>query len=169
MKTKFFQLLSVVAIATISFNSCTTDACKDVDCGADGTCVDGDCVCDTGYEGVNCDTEMREKFAGSYLANEAACGVTDFASSIGNSSTGVTKIAITGFGGFACSGSSIVVIATVSGSDVTVDPNQSFCAGEVVINSGTGSINASGTVVTITYNATVGGSTSTCTTVYTGV
>jgi hypothetical protein len=170
MKTKFFQLLSVVAIATVSFNSCTTDACKDVDCGLYGECVDGDCVCDTGYEGVNCDTEMREKFAGNYLASEAACDVTDFASSIGNSSTGVNKIAITGFGGYECSGSPIVVIATVNGMDVTVDPNQSFCSGLIVISSGSGSINASGNVVSITYTSTVdGGTATTCTTVYTGV
>ena len=169
MKTKFFQLLSVVAIATVSFNSCTTDACKDVDCGLYGECVDGDCVCDTGYEGVNCATEERAQFVGSYLASEAGCGVTDFASSIGNSSTAVNKIAITGFGGWECNGSPIVVIATVNGMDVTVDANQSFCAGDIVITSGSGSINASGTVVTITYNATAGGSTTTCTTVYTGV
>ncbi len=150
MKTKFFQFLSVVAIATVSFNSCTTDACKDVDCGLYGECVDGDCVCDTGYEGVNCDTEEREKFLGNFLANET--GVVDYASVVSTSSTGVNKIAISGFGGYACGGSDIVVICTVNGMDLTVDSDQSFCSGQVVIDSGSGSINAAGNVITITYS-----------------
>jgi len=168
MKTRILQILGVAAVATIGMVSCDTDLCKDVDCGLNGTCVDGDCVCDAGYEGVNCDTESRADFIGSYLANEADCNLVDHASSIAESSTGDDKIAIIGFGGFACGGSPIQVIATVSGDDVTI-ASQTFCSGAIVINSGSGSINASGTVVTITYNVTFNGVTGNCTTVYTPV
>jgi len=167
MKTRILQILGVAAIATMGMTSCdTADACKDVECGDYGTCLDGDCVCDAGYEGTNCATESRADFIGSYNANEADCNLVDQAASISASSTGANKIAITGFGGFACNGSPIAVIATVSGDDVTI-ASQNFCSGSIVINSGSGSINASGTVVTITYNATFNGTTGNCTTVYT--
>ncbi|MCF8464251.1 MAG: hypothetical protein K9G41_05395 [Flavobacteriales bacterium] len=166
MKSRILQILGVAAIATIGMVSCDTDACKDVDCGMYGVCVDGDCECDLGYEGVACATESRADFIGSYTANEADCNLVNFNTSMAASSTGADKIAITGFGGFECSGSPIVVIATVSGNDVTI-ASQSFCSETIVVNSGSGSINASGTIVTITYNATFQGTTGNCTTVYT--
>jgi len=167
MKRRILQILGVAAIATIGMVSCDTDPCKDVDCGLYGECVDGDCECDLGYEGVACATESRADFIGSYLINEESCDVVNKAASIAASSTGANKIAISNFGDFACGGTPIVVIATVLGNDVTVDANQSFCSGDIVINSGSGSINASGTVVTITYSSTFGGSTGSCTTVFT--
>lgn len=166
MKTRIFQILGVAAVASLGLASCDTDACKDVDCGMYGECVEGDCVCDAGFEGTNCETESRADFLGSYLANESECGLVDYNATIAASGQGADKIAITGFGGFQCNGSDIVVIATVSGDDVTVESNQSYCGGDLVINSGTGSINGSGTVVTITYNYTDLVGTGSCTTVY---
>lgn len=168
MKTRLFQILGVVAVATVGLSSCETDACADVECGTNGTCVDGDCVCDAGYEGVACDTESRADFIGAYLANESDCGLVDYNATIAASSTGADKIAITGFGGWECNQAGIVVIATVTGDDVTVS-SQNFCGGDIVINSGTGSINASGTVVTINYNYTLQGTPGSCTTVYTPI
>jgi len=57
MKRRILQILGVAAIATIGMVSCDTDACKDVDCGLYGTCLEGDCVCDAGFGGVNCATD----------------------------------------------------------------------------------------------------------------
>ncbi len=167
MKTRILQILGVAAVTTVGMVACDTDACKDVECGANGVCVEGVCVCDDGYEGTNCDTEERADFIGNYLANETACGLVNYNASIATSNTGVTKIAITGFGGWECNGTPIVVIATVNGDDLTVDANQPFCSNALTIDSGTGSINASGTTVTITYNFTNGGVPGSCTTVYT--
>jgi hypothetical protein len=165
LKTRILQILGIAAIAIMGMTSCDTDACADVECGLNGTCLTGDCICDAGYEGVACATESRANFIGSYTANEADCNLVDQSASISASSTGADKIAITGFGGFACNGSPIAVVASVSGDDVTIT-SQIFCGGDIVINNGSGSINASGTVVTITYNATFNGTTSNCTTVY---
>lgn len=30
------------------------DPCDDIDCGPNGNCIDGSCLCDEGYSGVNC-------------------------------------------------------------------------------------------------------------------
>jgi len=78
MKTRFFQILGVVAVATVGITSCDTDACKDVDCGLNGTCVDGDCVCEDGFGGVDCATDYCEELVcdatgGTKVATEGGC------------------------------------------------------------------------------------------------
>ncbi|MFC2176095.1 hypothetical protein ACFLR1_03910 [Bacteroidota bacterium] len=165
MKRSILQILGVAAVATIGMVSCNVDACKDVECGDNGICVEGVCICDAGYEGADCATLSAEKFEGDYQLNEADCNLQNYNTSIAASKSGADKIAITGFGGFACGASDIVVIATVSGDDVTI-ASQSFCDGSIVINSGSGSIDENG-IITITYNSTWNLVTSDCTAVFT--
>jgi hypothetical protein len=167
MKTRIFQILGVAAIATIGLASCETDACQDVDCGTNGTCVEGDCVCDAGYEGTNCDTEERADFLGNYLLNETcpSGSIVDYAVTINPSGSDVTKILINGFGGFQCGGSNIVVEATVDGDNLTI-ANQEFCQGQITITSGNGTINSAGLVINLTYSADYG-VVETCTATYT--
>lgn len=97
------------------------------------------------------------------------CGgntVTDFTTTF--TKTGPNKIQITGFAGFACGGSNILVNCTVNGRDITVDSGQSFCAAQIQISSGSGSLNASGNSISMTYTYTLAGSSSqTCTGTYT--
>lgn len=62
------------------------DPCKDINCN-DGVCLEGTCLCDDGYEGVNCEKLEREKFVGSWTgpldcggmlgSNEATILVTE--------------------------------------------------------------------------------------------
>lgn len=160
------RALAIVGIGLASMTACT-DLCKDVNCN-DGACVEGDCVCNTGYEGTNCETEQRAKFVGNYTLDENCPSgpVTGWGASISNSGSGVTKVTITGFGGFECP-DEITVIGTVNGTDVTIDSGQSFCAGTLSITSGSGTMNASGTVLTVTYTYSIGGQSETCTGTYT--
>ncbi|GIV33180.1 MAG: hypothetical protein KatS3mg031_0715 [Chitinophagales bacterium] len=163
-------ILSVLAISAIMFfNACEEDACKDVTCLNAGTCVDGDCICAPGYEGTTCEIKMVDKFVGTYKLNEncPSGSITDWPTSIDASNTTINKILITGFGGFDCAGTAIVVEATVNGKDITIVANQSFCGGDLVINSGSGSMNATNTAITITYSYTLSGSSETCTGTYT--
>lgn len=73
MKKLLFPTLVGLSMA---FASCDTDPCKDLEgkCGS-GTCFEGTCVCDEGYEadasGV-CTVEWSAKFVGSYLGTEAS-------------------------------------------------------------------------------------------------
>lgn len=75
MKNRILQILGVAIVATIGMVSCTTDACKDVECGDNGTCLEGVCICDAGYTGVNCDATWAEAFAGVYSGVDT-CGFT---------------------------------------------------------------------------------------------
>lgn len=163
-------ILALFTVATFAFTSCK-DECKDVTCQNGGTCTEGVCDCPEGYSGSECETKANAKFVGSWKYNESCDGasVTDFAVSISEASGSASKIAISGFGGFGCSGSNIIVEATISGSDITITNNQIFCGASLVINSGTGTLNASGNSITVTYNYTFDGATSTCTGTYTKI
>ncbi|MCC6383533.1 MAG: calcium-binding EGF-like domain-containing protein [Bacteroidia bacterium] len=171
MKKIAYLFVGLMTIGSLTLlPSCKKDKCKDVVCQNGGTCddEDGSCICATGYEGANCETAMADKFAGNWKYNETCGGntVTDFTTTF--TKTGPNKIQITGFAGFACGGSNILVNCTVNGRDITVDSGQSFCAAQIQISSGSGSLNASGNSISMTYTYTLAGSSSqTCTGTYT--
>jgi len=59
-------------ISFIFLVSACKDPCKEVNCNF-GTCLDGTCLCDDGYEGANCDQEERAKFLGRWTG-DVDCG-----------------------------------------------------------------------------------------------
>lgn len=153
MKTRLFQILGVAAIASLGLASCEVDNCKDVECGTNGTCVDGTCVCDAGYTGTNCDTEERAQFLANYSVSESCTsGNYTYSIEVGTSSTDVTKVIISNFGDYG-----VDVVATVNGSSLTI-ANQTVGGGTF---SGSGQL--SGNILTITYSVTAGTSTDSCT------
>lgn len=56
MKNQLFFFLTIVLSLGLCLSGCG-DPCKDVACLNGGSCVEGDCVCPTGYSGINCETE----------------------------------------------------------------------------------------------------------------
>lgn len=63
-------LATLFAFSTVLFNSCEPDLCKNISCAYGGTCKDGSCLCQTGYEGEFCETISRDKFKGIWNVNE---------------------------------------------------------------------------------------------------
>jgi hypothetical protein len=71
MKKIIILSLSLFAfIASTVLVGCKNDPCKDITCAFSGTCAEGGCICQVGYEGVHCETAMRDKFVGIYNVNE---------------------------------------------------------------------------------------------------
>ena len=153
MKTKLLSILGVAAVAAIGLSSCETDACADVECGVNGTCVDGDCVCDAGYEGTACDTEERAEFIATYNVSEACTsGNYTYSISVQTSTTGVTNVIVTNFGDYG-----VNVAGTVNGNNINF-ANQTV---DGLTFTGSGQIN--GTVLSITYNVSDGQAQDDCT------
>lgn len=49
-------LATMCMVVMLGFYSCTEeDLCETIDCGPNGQCVNGDCLCDFGYSGANCE------------------------------------------------------------------------------------------------------------------
>lgn len=70
MRAVFHSLLILILLGFI-FQSCDRKSCENVVCsGFNQTCVDGNCVCMSGYEGSNCDVETRLKYLGQYQVSE---------------------------------------------------------------------------------------------------
>ena len=152
-KLQTLTLLAALAIGSMTLlNSCAKDLCKDIVCENGGNCVEGDCDCLAGYEGTSCETEMRTKFIGTYSVTDA-CVASGYNVQIQTSSAGVTNIVITNFGSYLCSGEAPNVVAIVNGRDLTIE-EQTFCPNDAFTIKGTGSINESGTTITLNYDGT---------------
>lgn len=153
MKTRILQILGVAAIATIGMVSCDTDACKDVDCGANGTCLEGDCICDTGYEGASCQTLVRAQFLGNYNITESCTsGADNYAITVA-AGTLDTEVVI---GNLYASG--LFADGTVNADGGITIASQTFGSGTI-----SGSITKSGSVLTIIYTFTNSQGSDTCT------
>lgn len=62
---KYFYLLLIIMVPF--FMGCKKeDPCDDKNCPSTAVCIEGVCDCIEGYEGASCETEMRDKFLGSY-------------------------------------------------------------------------------------------------------
>lgn len=161
MKTRILQLLGVAAIATIGMSSCDTDACSDVTCNNGGICVDGDCVCATGYEGTNCDTEERADFIGSYTFTDACFpNQAAQASMISTSSASVTRVLISNILGEALGGTAS---AEIDGDVISI-PNQTVTDvdGDVWTVQGTGTGTLTNGTFAVTVQFTFGTNSQTC-------
>ena len=90
------------------FVSCT-DPCKDAKCNS-GTCDEGICVCDTGYEGNHCDIEWRTKFLGEW-DGIVSCGseLDDLKITISSDPNSITDVLLTNGDGQVLKGTSDAV------------------------------------------------------------
>ena len=124
MKKIFSSLFIMAAItAMVSTSSCTK-------------------VCDEGYEGSDCKTEVRAKFLGQYQGNETCTVGTDaYTLTVAASSTDVLKISLSNV-----YNQGFTAVATVNGNAITVE-SQTVASGVTV--SGTGTL--TGTTIAFTY------------------
>jgi len=54
---RLIKLLLLLSLSLAVLDSCK-DACEDINCGPNGTCVDGTCNCDDGYSGSTCNINV---------------------------------------------------------------------------------------------------------------
>jgi hypothetical protein len=159
MKNRILKILGVAAVATIGMVSCTTDACKDVECGVYGTCVEGDCICELGYSGSDCATVVRDAFIGSGNVNETCTTSTDTYAVTITAGTGITDIVISNL-----YDAGLTVNGTINADGSVTIPSQTFGTGTI-----SGSATISGTApndtLNISFELIIGGDTDSCTVV----
>ena len=111
--------LTIGAFGAVMYTSCNKDECKDVTCLNGGTCSGGNCVCTTGYEGINCETAMRTKFIDSWTASDMEVGGAAIPTYTGiiTGGTAITDVRIANF-----SDDFFVndVLASVQGNTITI-------------------------------------------------
>jgi len=62
----------MLTLCTTLFFGCG-DPCDDVECLNNGVCIEGTCDCTEGYEGLNCENEIREPFIGRWATEMFNC------------------------------------------------------------------------------------------------
>lgn len=131
--------LTLVFLA-LMFIGC--DECRDVDCGANGSCDEGDCICDAGYEGSSCETEERAKFIGNWSGPSLCAGEVGSANVVVSPGTDVTKVTF-----FPAEDTSLNIEGIIDGSTMTVANVSATNSEGITFNvSGNGTINAAGTM-----------------------
>ena len=69
---KTIKLLLLFSLVTLFIPSCKTDLCEEVSCINGGSCEEGNCLCESGYEGDECGIEIRAKYVGEYSVDTAS-------------------------------------------------------------------------------------------------
>ena len=155
MSNKLFLLPALLGAFLMFTPACDKDNCKDVECGS-GTCFEGVCDCDLGFEtdteGV-CTIESRAKFLGNYNSTETCnTGSGAYSNVISPVAADASQVNISNFGD-----SGLNVTATVNGDEITVPSTTlDFGGGNSFQVTGDGRI--SGSVITMEYEARQNGS-----------
>ncbi len=61
---------ALTAFTAVTFSSCKEDKCKAIVCAYGGVCSDGMCLCQSGYEGNQCETVTRQRYLGVWHVTE---------------------------------------------------------------------------------------------------
>ena len=148
----FSALLAVGAFSMVTYTACNKDECKDVVCQNGGTCVSGTCNCATGYEGTNCETQVRAKFVKTWTASDKDITNGDdlatYTSSIVNG-TAITEVKISNFSDDYFNND---IKATVSGNTITIPSQQPD--NDMYYVEGSGTYNSADKKITWTYTIT---------------
>lgn len=161
MSKNFFYFLALLGAMVIVAPGCSDpDPCKDVNCGANGNCFEGDCVCNDGFEGSVCEIEWATKFLGSYLGSDVCAGATfNLTKPAVVTRVSEKSIRISNFGGF-----DSLLDANIEDGTNLVFTNYTDPAGRKF----TGTAQITGSTITGTYTVTFSDNTSeTCTFTYT--
>ena len=139
-----------LAFFLLLLTSSCKDPCKDINCN-NGVCLEGTCLCDDGFEGVNCDQRERAKFVGTWTgpldcggmlgSNEATIIVSEDPSA-DNGLLFELAFEILDLEPLSGTVSGDIFFITSSAQTISIDP-----IGEVDVNiGGDGSFNEDGTV-----------------------
>lgn len=66
---QWIKLFFVAFIIGFSIWSCSKDPCVGVVCYNGGACIDGNCICPMGYNGAQCEQQLRKQFEGVFVGD----------------------------------------------------------------------------------------------------
>jgi len=145
-KILLLSLSSFAAFFLLLVTSCNRDQCKTVVCAYNGVCNGGACICQSGYEGSNCETITRNKYLGDWSVFEkgSTSNAAQYFVSI-VATDNVSQVAIVNFNNYF----TVPILANVTG-DTLVIFNQ-HADGKIVF--GTGYIYSNANVTYQQYDA----------------
>lgn len=134
------------AAILIMATGCNVNPCTDVECN-NGECLEGACVCDSFYEGTNCDVLETAKFLGDWTVGDICSSGSDVFDASITEATAQGRIRFSTFGP-----DRLPVFADIEGETVTIY-DQAY--GLAVIG-GEGGIDVENQVITLDYNVDYG-------------
>lgn len=165
MKNNKFGIFGALVLGAGLFFAGCTDPCKDVVCN-NGECVEGDCVCDAGYEGIDCATAFNAKFSGTYNLSETCdtTGSDAYTVTIVPSSAAPAQATITGL-----YREQVGVVAAIGTDGVSFEIASTDIGPGTIVSDGACTSNSDGSSITVHYKFTneTSGSFESCTTTLT--
>jgi PKD repeat protein len=115
-----------------------------------GECVNGNCICDLGYEGVDCGTAVNAKFSGTYSLSET-CNPSGAAGpyAIAVSPKSGSLVEVTFVGLWEIPANVVTAVVANSGLNFTIARQPIYSGFE--IQSSSGSITADGSTINLAY------------------
>ncbi len=142
----FFAFMLIAALMA----GCS-DPCKKLSC-VSGTCLDGTCTCDPGYEGADCASAFNKKFGGAYTLTES-CTISGAAvpySVSARAKTGTTtEVIIVGL--WEVPITEVTAVLTADGKGFTIARQTLSTSSHKDVSCSNGTISADGKTINMTY------------------
>ena len=113
-----------------------SDKCKKTNCEHNGACVDGTCICANGYEGEDCNTEVRAKFIGTYNVSDNCTITLDAKYTVNISAVSDSNLFEVQIANFNNDFSNSVIATIVNGTEIKINSQAPDYDGRVVSGSG---------------------------------
>lgn len=156
MKTPKLGFLFAVLLITLSVAGCK-DECKDINCGTNGECVDGSCVCDAGYLGTDCSSAFNANLVGDYTLTEACdlSGNWNYTVTVAKVAGSATQATIEGF--YQENNDLVTATIAANGASLTIPKQDLGTSGfQLEATATAGSITNNGKTINVRYTVTQG-------------
>lgn len=142
------SILLVILISGCKQDPCDTRVCEN------GSCVNGICECEPGYEGVRCELAERDKFLGEFRAVYTGCVATspNHVVTVEVAPDNASQVRVLNLGDYACPAGQNAIVADIRGDSLIIGNQTINCGAISYTFQGLGLI--SGSAINLSFSAT---------------
>ena len=154
---KYALIYCLMGIMTFWSGCKSDDPCDSIACLNGGTCIEGECICQGGFEGETCETNTLQGFLGTYSVKYMGCFTTteNHEILVDRVDDRIDQILLFELGDYACPEGELVVTGGIENSSLVIAEQTIDCGPIEYTFDGSGTLTGDTLTIdfTVTYDA----------------